>query len=946
MKKNLYFALAALALASCSNDEFLGTEPVVQPPTQEDAEVAIAFGGETLRPTRANTKEGVEAASALNNNFIVYGFKTTAAEAVDRASDKPVFDLFNVNYEEGTANTTESNTANWEYVGYANHDGSIDPQAIKYWDLSADSYVFSAVSGTDITATKILDGSNSKYEKGWNIEVPAGGSLSDLYASDRLVATKDGAGVKGKYQDVISLTFRSLGTKIRFAMYEIVPGYDVHIDRVFYEEPGATAGDPNVKKFSDTNFYIKGNFKTANVDAVTPLTVTYYDDSEPSVENRPKVTYDPSEITALPYGLFGSNLQSAEKLGESSVDATYDQKDKSYTMVLPYESKQVETDPAKQENILKLKVNFTLTSTDKSKEEIKVYGATAYVPTQYTQWKPNFAYTYIFKISDNVNGTTVTPVDPDDPDDPGYLDPDDPGYDPDDPNIGLYPITFDAVVITDEEDVQETITTVAEPSITTYAEDIIVTENDEYTADTDVYVTVMKAGAIQGDLATKARVFEVYNYGDIETVISEEVVDNYLNNYCVLIPISPAPDATVTAVPRTDGTNLTFSAGEVLKFTTAAGKVYAVQYAYTGLDSKTKYAYKVIKVQGDKTPASYTFTLASGSPITAMDGTAVLQLKQGSEPVIGAAPNFKVSKPGLIIKRGATEGNYKVNLDPQAIAAGTVNGTYTINFNNKSVDVVVNLAYSLTSALTIEAGDATGDDASLKIGNVAADGDVTDVPAGIKVEKTAVGTYNVTAASDMAAGTYTVKIAGELLAITVKNYRFAKSEVTLIKPYNTGVGTSMNLWDEEANALAEVYASDLTVSDPKLGVSDVTAGVGGQYSFGSTDGGVYTVTYHNTKAKCVVTVNEYSIATPEPPVKSTGKTNITVKCNGQAINANTASLVETAKPTGAVYTVTTNGKSITFSNASKGGDYKFDYRVKNSEGTLVTVAQVTVTVID
>lgn len=938
MKKSLFLSLVALALASCSNDEFLGTTPEVQPPTTENTDVAIAFGGEALRPTRAgNEKTGVDAAKALNNNFIVYGFKTTAAEANDKANDKPVFDLFNVNYEEGTANTTESNTSNWEYVGYANHDGSIDPQAIKYWDLSANSYVFSAVSGTGIQATKILDGANSKYEKGWNIEVPAGGSLSDLYASDRLVATKAGneAGVKGKYQDVITLTFRALGTKVRFAMYEVVPGYDVHIDRVFYVD------ENDDKKFSDTNFYIKGNFKTANTDAVTPLTVTYYDTTDPSVENRPKVTYDQNEVTCLPYGLFGSNFQTAEKLGESSTDATYDQQDKSYTMVLPYESKQ-ETDAAKQENVLKLKVNFTLTSTDKSKEEIKVYGATAYVPTQYTQWKPNFAYTYIFKISDNANGTTVTPANPDDPD--TYPDdPDDPGYDPDDPNIGLYPITFDAVVITDEEDVQETITTVAEPSITTYASGIIVTENDEYTAGTDVYVTVMKAGALQSDLAAQARVFEVYNYGDIEKQISEEVVDNYLNNYCVLIPISPAPDATVTKVPLTDGTDLTFAAGEVLKFTTAAGKVYAVQYAYTGADSKTKYAYKVIKVQGDKIPATYTFSVKSGSPITAMDGTAVLQLNQAAEPVIGATPNFVVNKPGLVIKPSATEGEYEVSLDPKAVAAGTVNGTYSIDFNDKSVDVEVNLAYALTTALTIEAGDVTGSDATLTISGAAANGDVTEVPAGITVKNTAVGAYNIIAASDMAAGDYTIKIAGKPLAITVKNYIFNVDALTMIKPYNDNAYANINLWDAVAGTSPAIAPSAITVTSTATGlaVSDANTPNNGQYTLTGSAGGVYTLTYNKTAAKCVVTVNEYSIATPEPPVKSTGKTNITVKCNGQAINANTASLVETAKPAGAVYTVTTNGKSITFSNASMGGDYKFDYKVDG-----VVVAQVTVTVID
>lgn len=196
--------------------------------------------------------------------------------------------------------------------------------------------------------------------------------------------------------------------------------------------------------------------------------------------------------------------------------------------------------------------------------------------------------------------------------------------------------------------------------------------------------------------------------------------------------------------------------------------------------------------------------------------------------------------------------------------------------------------------------------------------------------------FKINVDSDCVAGDKTITISGQTLTLTVKNYRFASDAVTLVKPYDTGVGTSMNLWDEQANALASVVASDLTVSDPKLAVSDINPG---QYSFGSTDGGVYTVSYKNTKAKCVVTVEEYSIATPAAIAKSTGAATIEVKCNGETINAATASLVETAKPDGAVYTVTTNGKLIKFSNASKAGDYKFDYKV----GTTV-VAQVTVTV--
>lgn len=86
---------------------------------------------------------------------------------------------------------------------------------------------------------------------------------------------------------------------------------------------------------------------------------------------------------------------------------------------------------------LNLKVDYTLLSRDGNGEEIKVIGATATVPATFAKWQPNNSYTYIFKISDNTNGAV------------GSI-------------IGLRPITLDAVVNTDADGRQETVTTVTE----------------------------------------------------------------------------------------------------------------------------------------------------------------------------------------------------------------------------------------------------------------------------------------------------------------------------------------------------------------------------------------------------------------------------------------------------------------------------------------------------
>lgn len=889
MKKFHYLSgLAALALVGCTNNEFFGVNQ------ETPGSDVIGFGTGLKAATRADFVHG-DAAEKLNNNFVVYGFKTD----VDETSDQMVFNHYNVNYTAGTANTTESNTADWEYVGYANHDGSVASQTIKYWDYAQDKYVFSAVSGTGIEATKTTTGT-TVYDKGWTVNIPAGGDISTLYASDRKVVEK------ADYQQQVDLIFRSLVTKIRFAMYETVPGYEVHIDKFYYKDGSW--------KNTETNFAIDGTFKTANAEAVTPLTITYYDDAS-GIENRPKVTYEDGDVTSADYKIFGANIQATPAIGTTSAEATYDQSDKSYTLILPYESSSL--DPAADNN-LELYVDYTLTSTDGSGEEIHVKHASAKVPTNFNQWKPNFAYTYIFKISDNTNGTTGNPNDPDDP----TVDPTDPA--------GLFPITFDAVVVTDETDVQETITSVADPSITTYQEGVVVTENDEY-----------KAGMIYFENSTldvsAYKVYEVHNYGNIEKTITEEVVANWEKNFCVLTEVETADAAP--GIPLTNGTLLKKTADQAHKFLAEAGKTYAI--------TDGSGHWKVVKVTGDE--AAFTYSFNADATLSAANATAVLTLKMGAKGVLGAVPCFEVTKDdvasnNLIFAPGTTDGTYIVSIKGAAVADGSANGTYKVKFADKEVTITVDYTVTLSTLSDVEAGDESGKMTTLSIAGISpATGAVivSDPVAnkGITITDNGNGNYTVKAASNVATGEYHATIAGIDLTIKVKNYIFNTAKVTMTKPYNDNVYANINLWD--GSAAPAIEASAISGTSAGLAIDNVNATADGTYTLTGSKGGVWTLTYNNTAAKCVVTVNEYTIATPASIKKSTGIANIEVKCNGKTINAATASLVETAKPTDAVYTVSTNGKAIKFSGASKAGDYKFNYKV---DGKIV--AQVTVTVTD
>ena len=114
MKKNLFFvALAALALASCSDDTFVGENSPNLGSANGDG--SIQFSSNLPNATRTGEFIGATAAEKLGSMFVVEG--TKGSEQTNSPSTDVVFDNYLVGYGYNTAGTTESNTNNWEYVG-------------------------------------------------------------------------------------------------------------------------------------------------------------------------------------------------------------------------------------------------------------------------------------------------------------------------------------------------------------------------------------------------------------------------------------------------------------------------------------------------------------------------------------------------------------------------------------------------------------------------------------------------------------------------------------------------------------------------------------------------------------------------------------------------------------------------------------------------------------
>ncbi len=566
MKKVIYLsAIAAVALAGCTNDD-----TIVSNENELNASDGISFRMSAKAPTRAEEHVGADAAALLGKNFVVEGWKTktTASSKWVDANASVVFDNYNVNWSAATAGTTESNTADWEYVNQTKNTLSeASSQEIKYWDHSAlqyDFYAYSLGGGgatptVETPKTAAIDASPSAYTITGTKE-----QLGKVYISDLVTVPR------AKFNEEVTLSFRALAAKVRVAFYETIPGYSVR-NLEFYNASDATSvvADNKVTLFSsDNTIFSEGTYKVffPTVDDETPTTD----------KNKAHVSFTPTASTGSGKLLSFTEAPSYQKdmsttkepsgkyLGISSTTATYTTADKkdAYEQVLPNET---------TTSSLTLRCNYTLVADDGTGETIEVLGATAVVPAVYCQWKPNYAYTYLFKISDNTNGQTQALGEG---------------------SVGLHPITFDAVAVETEDGIQETVTTVATPSITTYSPGVQPTANDEYIAGKTIYVMVQDGATLKEDLGTKGQLYTVtQNTG--AAPISEATVHDALTigattvgdattgrNGIVLTAVSS--DATITAIPGADGNNITVGAGTAASFTTgAAGTVYAYVYETT-----------------------------------------------------------------------------------------------------------------------------------------------------------------------------------------------------------------------------------------------------------------------------------------------------------------------------------------------------------------------------
>lgn len=467
MKKYIFLAASALALASCQSDDFLGNTPGSTP---SSANSAIKFDGNAGKISRATSNTADTDQGKLDYQFKIYGVKSGAENKYSK-----VFDDYSIWYY---TDRTTSNTNNWEYVAKAGEisTGKIeDPtkinlgkdQTIKYWDYASENYHFVAGSPINAFEYHLKEGTGDiEYAKvsGLGGHIVANKKTSTKYAegpspvyiAEPVIVNQE------NYKNVVKFKFVRQQTKVRVGIYETIPGYSItKINFYEYDDTKklkVSTGN-NIILTSEADKYFSGGTDISGTITYnwtkTPIDYTFTYNNEGLTESK---------------NWYGGELANGVKAtvsNHTNIDELYGtdagMEKTGYFTVLP-------TPSATEAKPILIKCDYTLKADDKSGETIEVKGATAAIPAAYSKWNTNTLYTYIFKISENTNGYTGT-------DDPGH--------------VGLYPITFDAAVKAEEFGTQGTITTFTAPSITTYQKGSVVENSGiKYVANKPITVKV------------------------------------------------------------------------------------------------------------------------------------------------------------------------------------------------------------------------------------------------------------------------------------------------------------------------------------------------------------------------------------------------------------------------------------------------------------------------
>lgn len=435
MKKVLLLVAVTAAMTACTSDVDLG----MQQANKENADNAIGFQVLNKNMSRAALEdEG-------HYNFGVWAYKSTDQKNNIMANYLVGYFGTDKGYQKFDETTTGGMTSSdkraskWGYEGLgtaqygASHTftpgyynptnnsdymSNLEYQYLRYWDYSSAHTNFYAYAPYIKSATPVT------YSNGDHTMTFPMGSIKDgvndvtkyeyMYAAAKVENTN--------YNKAVQLQFKRLNAKVNIAFYEDIAGYDVILDKLVDGTVDISAAP--AKESESTLVYSDGLRKTAG--AKVEFTGSNYTEA--------KVTNDYTGSTVYTEGQYLKFALPATKaaIATSRADALNAKKATSYSKTTYYAIPKENTNKCG----LTFHVSFTLKSD--TGETIKVQDARVYVPAANCKWEANKKYTYVFRITKDVTGTTGTTTPH-----PGA------------PGIGekaLYPIVFDGITVVDWTD--------------------------------------------------------------------------------------------------------------------------------------------------------------------------------------------------------------------------------------------------------------------------------------------------------------------------------------------------------------------------------------------------------------------------------------------------------------------------------------------------------------
>lgn len=557
MKKILFFSLlAGMALAGCTNDELVNDNAF----GGNNEYIRFTYHSDNM--TRAEKLQnthyefGVYAANggAVMDNYLVahgenelyndfIGGATTYGDPTSQVDGLSYWFYESLGKTDGTYNKTAYNTPD-------------NDQDLKYWDKSKASYTFWAYTPYTSNQTEATAPSHNALKATKDGDTFYFTGLSTFYTQPvEQIATADTRATgeslgydaeminynealwakrvweKGNYGQDVPFEFKHINAKVNLKFYSDVKGYNVKIIDAVPSDlgsgtvtPVAAAGvqlSPSTTLQSWTKmttpqptvlptYYsvasgVQVNTSAANAQAaVVNVGLGVATVSENLKFKQPSgnigttsasATVSPTTLYVLPNCSGSSYITYARTSGEAWMDG-----DCTVGGVSKFNNGT--SQHVADSTGYTLHLSYELIPTDGS-TSMKIYDARVFVPASACKWEAGKAYTYVFKITKNSNGTTdpTNEIDPatESGDKEPYVDVTDPrvGNEP-----GLQPIVFDGVTVTDYVDGTTTEYPITEMTLGQSLEEALKNIKEIFSKPTQTGTTIYDAMIAEGSAGT------------------------------------------------------------------------------------------------------------------------------------------------------------------------------------------------------------------------------------------------------------------------------------------------------------------------------------------------------------------------------------------------------------------------------------------------------------